>query len=187
MCDGSIKLSAMTRIILALALTVGLSGAAYLGLGRIGPAVIPFDAPPRVAQGERLYSEHCAACHGADLKGDADWDTLRPDGLALPPPLDESGHAWHHPDALLVDLVKRGPEQVVGSGYESSMPGFGAELSEAEILSVLAYVKSTWPLAILDVHDLVNGKPAKSQVRLEDLEACGISLGAVAIGGGADG
>lgn len=173
----------MTRFFVALALTMVLSASAYLGLRHMGPVVIPFETAHRVAEGQVLYNAHCASCHGAELAGDPGWKTPDEHGLALPPPLDEHGHAWHHPDVLLFDLVKRGPEEVVGSGYDSLMPGFDTQLSDPEILSVLAYVKSTWPLAIVEVHDLVNGRPADAEVRLEDLEACGISLGVVEIRG----
>jgi mono/diheme cytochrome c family protein len=34
---------------------------------------------------------------------------------------------------------------VVGEGYESDMPGFGGILTDAEMRSILAYIKSTWP------------------------------------------
>jgi len=61
------------------------------------------------------------------------------------PPHDASGHTWHHPDRVLLDVTKHGPEAVVGSGYASDMPGFAGVLTEAEITLILDYIKSTWP------------------------------------------
>jgi mono/diheme cytochrome c family protein len=36
----------------------------------------------------------------------------------------------------------------VGNGYISAMPGFSEILSDREIWSSLAYIKSRWPLRI---------------------------------------
>jgi mono/diheme cytochrome c family protein len=30
-------------------------------------------------------------------------------------------------------------------GYETDMPAFGEKLSDAEVQSILEYIKSTWP------------------------------------------
>jgi len=30
-------------------------------------------------------------------------------------------------------------------GYESDMPAFGEDLTDAEIAAILVYIKSTWP------------------------------------------
>ena len=173
----------LVRTISVVVATLGLSLAAYLVLDRVGPREIPFADAERVAEGAALYSEHCASCHGMNLEGEEGWESPDAEGFYPAPPQDEHGHAWHHADVLLFDLVKRGPEDVVGEGYRSRMPGFEGTLSDAEILSTLAYIKSTWPLAILEVHNVVNGKPGSAGVRLEDLEACGITLGVVAVRG----
>ena len=61
------------------------------------------------------------------------------------PPHDETGHTWHHADALLERIIRDGTAAVVGDGYESDMPGFTDVMSDAEITAVLAYIKSTWP------------------------------------------
>ena len=55
-----------------------------------------------IAQGEDLYREYCAACHGADLEGQPDWRSAGPDGVLPAPPHDETGHTWHHPDGVAV-------------------------------------------------------------------------------------
>ncbi|MGX1308200.1 mono/diheme cytochrome c family protein [Amorphus suaedae] len=98
-----------------------------------------------LARGERIYAEACASCHGADLAGQANWRQPGPNGRYPAPPHDETGHTWHHSDALLFRLVKEGTAAVVGDGYQSDMPGFGDTYSDDEIRDVLAYIKSQWP------------------------------------------
>ena len=71
-------------------------------------------------------------------------------GRHLPraPPHDETGHTWHHGDAMLRDYIRRGGQAVLddmGVDFVSGMPGFGDELSEDDIGAVLAYIRSTWP------------------------------------------
>lgn len=96
-------------------------------------------------RGAALYAEHCAACHGAHLEGQPDWRRRRPDGRLPAPPHDESGHTWHHPDAVLFAITKDGmvPPHAP-PGYQSDMPGFGDKLSDAEIRAVLAFIASHW-------------------------------------------
>ncbi len=95
--------------------------------------------PERVATGEALYLQHCAACHGADLRGDPDWQIPNDDGSYRPPPQDASGHTWHHADQLLLEIIAE------GSNFpESRMPTFGDKLTDDQILAILDYFKSTW-------------------------------------------
>nr|WP_254656531.1 c-type cytochrome [Roseovarius sp. 217] len=101
-----------------------------------------------IAQGEDLYREYCAACHGADLEGQPDWRSAGPDGVLPAPPHDETGHTWHHPDGVLFDYTKLGGKAALalqGVEFESGMPGFGDQLSDAEIWNIIAYIQSTWP------------------------------------------
>ncbi|MCA0871421.1 cytochrome c [Seohaeicola saemankumensis] len=100
---------------------------------------------PDLSRGAAVYIEACASCHGAKLEGQPDWRSPGPNGRLPAPPHDETGHTWHHPDDVLFSIVKEGTAAVVGGGYESDMPGFGSDLSDAEIHAVLAYIKSTWP------------------------------------------
>jgi mono/diheme cytochrome c family protein len=99
----------------------------------------------QIALGRAVYDVHCAGCHGADLEGQPDWRTPLASGRLPAPPHDASGHTWHHPDAVLVSIVREGTAAVVGGGYESDMPGFGEILDDAEIEAVLALIRSTWP------------------------------------------
>ncbi|TKW62553.1 MAG: cytochrome c [Paracoccus denitrificans] len=135
----------MTRNALILIAAVGLA-AAILILWR-GSAATEAAVQDQavIALGQRLYAENCASCHGADLEGQPDWQTPLANGRYPAPPHDETGHTWHHADALLEQIVRDGTAAVVGDGYESDMPGFGDVMGDAEIGAILTYIKSTWP------------------------------------------
>jgi mono/diheme cytochrome c family protein len=98
-----------------------------------------------IARGETLYAEHCAACHGAKLEGQPNWQSPLPSGRLPAPPHDASGHTWHHPDGVLFRITREGTAAVVGGGYESDMPGFEGILDDEDIRAILAFIKSTWP------------------------------------------
>ena len=134
--------------------------AAALALGPVRAqetaGLFPYRDPAVVADGRRVYADHCAACHGANLEGQPDWRIADADGFLPAPPHDATGHTWHHPDTLLFEITKYGTEAVVGGGYRSNMAGFGDMLSDAEIIAVLAYIKSTWPPRVIALHDRLN-------------------------------
>ena len=103
---------------------------------------------PDLTNGQSLYAEHCASCHGANLEGQPDWRSRLPSGRLPAPPHDESGHTWHHPDSVLFGYTQLGGTELLkqqGMDFDSGMPGFGAMLSDQEIWNILAYIKSTWP------------------------------------------
>ncbi len=127
-----------------------------------GPLLRP-DDPATLAGGQALYDVHCASCHGAALQGQPDWQQRRPDGRLPAPPHDETGHTWHHPDAVLFALTKFGPARVIGNPtYASDMPGYENVLADGEIIAVLSYIKSTWPAGIRQRHDRMNGEARRN-------------------------
>lgn len=102
--------------------------------------------PQRVEQGEAIYAQHCAVCHGASLEGEVDWKLQNPDGSFRSPPHDASGHTWHHSDAQLFDAIRRGGARLPADiGGTSAMPAYNVILSDGEIAAVLEYIKSAWP------------------------------------------
>ncbi len=109
-----------------------------------------------VMRGKQVYHVHCMACHGAALEGQSNWRQRTLDGKLPAPPHDETGHTWHHHDAQLFKLTKFGPAALVRGGYESNMPGYADVLSDADIVAVLSFIKSTWPPEIRRQHDLIN-------------------------------
>ena len=99
-----------------------------------------------VASGEKIYAQHCAACHGANLEGQREWRRRLPNGRLPAPPHDETGHTWHHPDEVLFAITRNGlVPPYAPPGYESDMPGFADKLSDDEIRAVLAFIASRWP------------------------------------------
>jgi mono/diheme cytochrome c family protein len=98
----------------------------------------------REAGVRRRSAANCASCHGAELEGQPDWRRRLPNGRMPAPPHDESGHTWHHPDDVLFGITKYGIARYAPPGYESDMPAFAGKLSDDEIWTVLAYLKSHW-------------------------------------------
>ena len=98
-----------------------------------------------VSRGGEIYSETCASCHGRSLEGHPEWQVRDAQGYLPAPPHDETGHTWHHPDAILFSITRDGTAAHAPAGYLTDMPGFGDVLSDDEIWSVLAYIKSRWP------------------------------------------
>lgn len=132
-------------------------------LSGCGPAVDganPRDAA-QVNRGATLYQQHCASCHGASLEGQANWKERLPNGRLPAPPHDASGHTWHHPDAVLFDITKRGAAAVVGDAHQSDMPPFAGVMSDQDIWDVLAFIKSRWPDSILEKQAQINVRAAQ--------------------------
>ena len=99
-----------------------------------------------VTQGQAIYAEHCARCHGANLEGEPEWKAQNEDGSFRAPPHDAGGHTWHHGDGTLIEAVKLGGARLPDNiGGTSAMPAFADVLTGEEIAAVLAYIKSTWP------------------------------------------
>ena len=106
--------------------------------------------PKQLALGAAVYAQHCAACHGANLEGQPDWKKKLPNGRFRAPPHDDTGHTWHHPDAVLFGITKHGlVPPYAPPGYQSDMPAFAGKLSDAEIRAVLAYIRSRWSPEVL--------------------------------------
>ncbi len=127
---------------------------ALTGLHLPLPAAAFLHAKPETVAGHALYLKHCADCHGVDLEGQPDWRSADATGLYPAPPHDETGHTWHHDDAMLLDYISRGGQAVLddmGVKFTSGMPGFGPVLKEREIKAILDYIKSTWPDHIRDL------------------------------------
>lgn len=138
------------RAILVFAVLGGLASAAQ------AQSFFPYQNPQAVEMGKGVYAENCASCHGVALEGQGNWRERDEDGYLPAPPHDASGHTWHHPDRQLFLITKYGTEAMVGGDYQSRMIGFEGILSDAEILAVLAYIKSTWPSPVIQRHNQIN-------------------------------
>ncbi|MGH2372741.1 MAG: c-type cytochrome [Candidatus Methylomirabilaceae bacterium] len=108
-------------------LILGVVAAIAVGavLFRQRTAVLTRTADPRV--GERVFFQNCAVCHGAGAEG-----------KDFAPPLNRTGHADHHPDWELYAFIAEGKV-----GF-TQMPAWKERLSDREIRSVIAYIKTLW-------------------------------------------
>ena len=97
-----------------------------------------------IERGKLAYQDNCASCHMVNLSGAEDWKGVDEDGHRKAPPLNGTGHTWHHDDKTLHAIIKYGLAKLVNN-YEGKMIGFGDKLSDKDIDSVLAYIKSYWP------------------------------------------
>ena len=93
--------------------------------------------------GKKIYTQNCASCQGVNLEGEKNWMSRLPNGMMPAPPHDEKGHTWHHNDNYLFMITKYGVEEI---------------LSDKEIISVLSYIKSTWPPRVQKIHDQINSR-----------------------------
>lgn len=100
----------------------------------------PAAAEPRVMRGREVYTRHCQTCHGVDGVGAPNWRKMDDDGMYPPPPLDGSGHAWHHTSAVLRDFILQGSKP--GQGR---MPAWRGRLADGEVADVIAWMQSLWP------------------------------------------
>ncbi len=90
-------------------------------------------AATSIARGAALYPAHCAACHGAEGRGDG------PDAKGLPePPADLTAeHLWGHSDGELFWWLTHG---IDGPDGGLAMPGFAAGLSEDQRWDLIDYL-----------------------------------------------
>ncbi len=98
-------------------------------------------------QGQRLYAQHCAGCHGEQGQGLA----------RLIPPLAGSDYLADH-RAELPCLLRNGQNQVIvvnGVGYHNVMPG-NKTMSAAQLTNLLNFIESHWgnEAAPRTIHDV---------------------------------
>lgn len=86
-------------------------------------------SPALVERGKAIYAAQCLTCHGDETGQNRQFDAPSHNG---------EGHTWHHPDRLLFQWVLDGPP------LRKAMPTFRGELSEQEVVAVLAFIKTMW-------------------------------------------
>ena len=140
------------RRVFGLAILVLILGAAFLAYQQTASAnravvinqtavpPLPTLNPENISQGEILYAQYCAKCHGANLEGAPNWKQHLPDGSLPPPPHDSSGHTWHHSDELLISITEDGGDPA----DNSKMTPFKDQLSREEVVAILEFIKSKW-------------------------------------------
>lgn len=105
------------------------------------------DAPPRpkpdfrtVMTGAKLFRDNCARCHGPVGQGDPNWTKADANGKYPPPPLNGTGHTWHHSTDVLLRTVRDGTAALGGN-----MPAWKNKLTDAQILAIIEWIKAQWP------------------------------------------
>lgn len=100
------------------------------------PAAMAAAGAVSAAAGAKVYSANCSSCHQAN-------------GQGVPgafPPLGGSAIATGDVTKL-IHIVKyglTGAVQVAGKTYNGQMPNWSPQLSDADIASVITYVRSSW-------------------------------------------
>ena len=105
-----------------------------------------------IFKGMQLYRSNCASCHMGNLSGNPDWKSgVDDDGQRLPPPLNGTGHTWHHSPEQLYQVIRYGFKKF-DPNYKGKMLG-NDDLSEDDVWSILEYIKSVWPKEIKDKYN----------------------------------
>lgn len=142
----------LSKVILgAVALMLGACAAAAPATPTVAPGFdptpitppMPSLQPERIARGEVLYAQQCASCHGVNREGQPNWKQPLANGKYPAPPHDDTGHTWHHPDSLLVQIILDGGNGTNGA-VPSNMPPFRQVLTEDDARAVLEFLKSRW-------------------------------------------
>lgn len=92
----------------------------------------------QVSQGEVLYLQNCASCHGKNAEARADWQQAS--GEEAAPPLNGTAHTWHHSLKQLSQTIQQGSLQIGGA-----MPAFKSKLSDQDTDNLIAFIQSKWP------------------------------------------
>jgi len=96
--------------------------------------------PGVLEAGKKIFVENCAQCHGDNAQGASNWHQRNPDGTFPAPPLNGTGHAWHHSSAVLTDMITNGSQP-----GEGNMPAWKDKLTAREIEMVILWFQSLWP------------------------------------------
>jgi mono/diheme cytochrome c family protein len=104
--------------------------------GDVRSSKVPVTAHNEMAQGAKLYKEHCAQCHASD-------------GTGIPhayPALAGSTAVNLETAVNLVQIVLNGSFAPATSGNPRpfGMPPFAVSLSDHDIAAVLSYIRSSW-------------------------------------------
>ena len=101
-----------------------------------GMAYAPANPQAVLAQGARLYEQHCAACHMAGGQGQ---------GKAYPPLAGKHSLAAGSPVNPIRIVLNGGfPPSTGGNPRPYGMPPFGHAFNDEEVAAVVSYVRGSW-------------------------------------------
>jgi cbb3-type cytochrome c oxidase subunit III len=105
------------------------------------PAATPMS--PRMASGAAIFNANCATCHGAKGQGQK----------GAFPPLDGNGVVTGDPKTVIriVKLGLTGPVRMKGVMYNGQMPAWNGTLSDAQVATVITYIRGAWSNAAAPV------------------------------------
>ena len=112
----------------------------------------------QVQRGEPVFAASCAACHGEHAQGAPNWRQKQPDGKYPPPPLNGTGHGWHHPLRALHYQIKNSLP-----GGQGNMPPFKDALTDQQIVDTIAWFQSKWPDEIYALWFEINARAMADQ------------------------
>ena len=98
-----------------------------------------------IVQGREVYMRICAQCHGENGEGYAN--------ELQSPALNQSEHAYHHPDQQIHDWIVHGK---LGLGRQ--MPPFGEQLTDNEVHAVIAYLHTLWTPEQLEIQQDITSR-----------------------------
>lgn len=110
----------------------------------VGEDAVPALDARELEAGRSVYGRYCASCHGKTGEGAPNWRQLDDKGELPAPPHGPDGHTWRHSDGDLYDMVAKGWRDPFNKTARLTMPGFADALSPAEMVAVVAYLKSLW-------------------------------------------
>lgn len=120
----------------------------WLLLSAAGQALAGGEPPSGDAKlledGEKIYQQYCASCHGMQGEGMPNWERQNAQGELPAPPHGPKGHTWKHSDAMLYRLISEGWRDPWNETERLTMPAFGDTLTPQQIRSVVTYIKTLW-------------------------------------------
>ncbi len=130
-----------------------------VGLSKIDKSAAPLPSASRkndfaqVSRGGKIFQIHCVECHGKSAEGASNWRQVNAQGKYPAPPLNGTGHAWHHPYKMLGHVIKNG-----SPGGQMGMPAWKEKLTDQQIGDVIAWFISRWPDHAYDAWYRMNQK-----------------------------
>ena len=96
----------------------------------------PMKGDSEIQRGQQVFAQYCAACHGAEGKGDG----ISGQNLPIKPQNLTDGRQLNPlPDFFLFEIIAHGAQAV---GLSPLMPGFKPYLSDIQINEVIRYIRT---------------------------------------------
>jgi mono/diheme cytochrome c family protein len=109
-----------------------------------------------VDRGSYVYQMECSSCHGHRLEGQPLWQVNDQFAGRRAPAQDGTGHTWQHSDDDLFQMTKYGRFPSTPARVHSYMPAFVGNLTDRDIVAVLAFIKSDWPIGLRAAQAMLN-------------------------------